>query len=331
MQNLFFQKGDKHCMSKVKIFIHGVYPRSGDLAQTTREVDRKRQTSADLTKQQAKDLTELLAVQKKAQVDFFEDGKLTWQDIFRPIVQSTKGFEVGPLTRWFDNNSFYRQPIIVGKLQLNEKKLNEYFGKLPSKESKVTLPSPFFFAKATDDTTSKSFEKTLSAITELYEDILKYLGKKGISFVQFNEPYIPYHKVKKAEIALLGNSLTKLKKVKGKMIFAVHGYFGDVSELVKALSGNSAVDVLGIDFAQTALTSLPKKIKHDIIAGVVDGRNSLLEEQKTISTFVAKAIKYLQPETLYLSNNSELDLLPETVAKEKVALLGKVRKEFVKK
>jgi len=317
-------------MSNIKAFIHGVYPRSTAFVQTSRDVDRKRKEFSELKEQHKKDFNVLFAEQKSAKFDYVEDGKLNWQDVFRPIVDAASGMEVGPLTRWFDNNSFYRQPIITGKVKLDTKILDRFFYELPVDLWKVTLPSPFHFARVTDDTASKSFEKTLATITELYSDLLTYLAKKEVAFVQFNEPYIPYHKVKKTEIALLGKSLSQLKKVKGTMIFAVNGYFGDTTNLVAALSGNTAIDVLGIDFVHTSLTSLPKKLPHDIIAGVIEGRNSLLEDKKTLTNFIEKAVKYFQPKTLYISNNSDLDLLPESVAKEKIALLGVIRKEFQK-
>ncbi|MGH2638441.1 MAG: hypothetical protein ACRDF4_04065 [Rhabdochlamydiaceae bacterium] len=315
-------------MPKVHAFLHGVYPRSDVLAQATRDLDRKRITPSDVAKQQAKDGAILAAVQKEANFAYLEDGKLNWQDIFRPIIQATSGMEVGPLTRWFDNNSFYRQPIITGKLTVSAKKLDDYFIKPTSGQWKVTLASPFTFAKLLDDTTTKSFEKTLTAITKLYEEIFSYLNEKKVSLIQLNEPYIPYHKVKKAEIALLGKSLTQLKKAKGKALLAVNGYFGDTAALATTLAGNNAVDILGIDFTFTAINTLPKKLTPAIIAGVVDGRNSLLEEKETIVNFVTTATKHFGDTELYLSNNSDLDLLPEAVAKKKAALLGEVVKHF---
>jgi 5-methyltetrahydropteroyltriglutamate--homocysteine methyltransferase len=315
-------------MSKIGAFIHGVYPRSKELVQVSRDFDRKRLSISDLEKQRGKDFEELLNQQKKAGFDFLEDGKFSWQDIFRPIVEATDGMEVGALTRWFDNNSFYRQPIINGKLKLNEKKLDKFFEKIPVAQWKVTIPSPFTFAKLADNTTSSSFEKTLGAITDIYVQVISYLNLKKVAFVQFNEPFIPYHKVKKSEIILLTKSLQQLKKSKGNLVLALHGYFGDTANLVTSLSENSAIDVLGIDFVNTSLTSIPKKLSSDIIAGVVDGRSSLLEEKYVLKNFVEKALKHFGDKKIYLSNNSDLDLLPEAVAKEKIRLLGEIRKEF---
>jgi len=329
MQGQQLQKGELF-MSKVSVFIHGVYPRSTELVKTSREVDRKRKTADDLKKQQEADFVTLQKVQEQAGLDYFEDGKFTWQDIFRPIVEATSGMEVGALTRWYDNNTFYRQPIIKGKLKFNEKKLDGFFKKIPEAKWKVTLPSPFTLAKVTDNTTSATFEKTLLDITDIFVQILEALAVKKVKFVQFNETFITYNQLKKTEIALFNKALTKFKKAKGEMTLALHSYFGDATTLVNGVAGNSAIDVLGVDFLKTPLKSLPKKLPHDIIAGVVDGRNSLMEEKEVIKGFAETAIKHFGDKTIYLSNNSDLDLLPEAVAKEKVKLLGIVRKELVK-
>ena len=119
-------------MSKVGAFINGVYPRTDILAQLTRDFDRHRVSAADVKKQQRKDFDNFLSVQKDAGLDYFEDGKISWQDIFRPIVEVSDGIEVGALRRWFDNNTFYRQPVIKGRVKLNTKKLDEYFMELDS-------------------------------------------------------------------------------------------------------------------------------------------------------------------------------------------------------
>lgn len=317
-------------MTKVTSFIHGLYPRSEELVQTSRNFDRKRQTLRELKEQQKKDLENLLKLEKTSKLAFFEDGKLPWQDIFRPLVEASSGMEVGPLTRWFDNNCFFRQPVITGRIQLDEKKLNAFFPKItPAKQWKVTLPSPFMFAKLADSPKEADFEKTLDQITKLLSKVFVYLEEKGVSFIQLNEPYIPYNQSKKSEIKLLINALSVLQKKKGKMTLALHSYFGDSGPLVAAVADSKTADAVGIDFFKTALSTLPKKLPVSVIAGVVEGRNSLLEDKKELQTFTEKAIQYLQPDVLYLTNNSDLQLLPEPVAKEKVKLLGEIAGKFV--
>jgi 5-methyltetrahydropteroyltriglutamate--homocysteine methyltransferase len=308
-----------------------MYPRSAALVQTSRDVERNRLVVHTLTVQQKKDFVSLIRLQKATHQDYIEDGKLTWHDIFRPIIESTKGLTVGPLTRWFDNNCFYRQPIITGTLHTSFDLLNKYFLPITPKNAwKVTLPSPFLFAKIADNRTTTNFEKTLETITILIASLITYLNKKGVQIIQLNEPYIPYVKPPQKELLLFKNAVKILNKAKKNTQLAVHFYFGDAKDVVKLLFDDLIVDIVGIDFYRTNLSELPTYVPFNIIAGVIDGRNSLLEKQLVLERFLRKVIHRLSPHTLYVANNSDFELLPEPVAKEKVTLIGKIKKNIAK-
>jgi len=179
--------------TNIKAYIHGKYPRSAELVEISRDVDRKRRKPSELAKQYKTDLKNLLQAQKKSKLDYLTDGALPWQDIFRPIIETADGFTTGPLTRWFDNNCFFRQPIITSKLNINIKKLDQWFTTIiPKTKWQVTLPSPFTFAKLIEDTTTKNFTESLEKITDLLISIIKYLDKKGVAIIQLNETYLPY-------------------------------------------------------------------------------------------------------------------------------------------
>lgn len=317
-------------MTKVKSFIHGIYPRSEMLAQVSRDVDRNRKTVLDLERARKKDFNTLVAQQEKHNFSYIEDGKLSWQDIFRPIVESTSGFSVGSLTRWFDNNAFFRQPIITGRLSLNEEKIANFFPKISAKEGwKVTLPSPYLLAKLAVSEKEQNFDEILEQTTEVITNIVKFLSQRGVAFVQLNEPALPYFGANKKELAQYAKVISKIASKKGLTKLAVHFYFGDAASVIaEFIKAEVLIDAIGIDFVKTNLTSLPKRMPYDIIAGVVEGRNSLLEKEQALKLFIKKLIKTQKPNTLYLTNNSDLQFLPETVAVKKVALLGKLQKSF---
>ncbi len=313
-------------MSKIACFFNGIYPRSGQLAQSSRDFDRKRLAIKDLKVKQLADFSALIALQKSCSFDYLEDGKLSWQDIFRPIVEATDGMEVGALTRWFDNNSFFRQPIIGNKLHLDTQKLDSYFPVItPAKKWKVTLPSPFTFAKLSSSKSHDSFKKRLRQTTEITASIIKYLEEKGVSCVQLNEPCIPYFQATKKEIAEFLKSLSIIKKARKNLKLAIHFYFGDATPVCAALNKTNLVDIVGIDFYKTSFSTLPKNINLEVIAGIIDGRNSLMESKIFSKQLVSQIIKRLSPTVLYLSNNSDLEFLPEPVAKEKLRLLAELK------
>lgn len=317
-------------MTKVISFIHGIYPRSETLVKVSRDVDRKRKSAQDLEKAIKKDLHTLVLQQEKLGFSYIEDGKLSWQDIFRPIVEASENILEGTLTRWFDNNAFFRQPIITGRLQLNEEKIADFFPKITEKEKwKVTLPSPYLFAKLATSPKNQGFDKIFEQTTDIISDIVRFLDKKGVSFIQLNEPSLPYYTASKKELIAFIKAISKIAAKKGLAKLSVHFYFGDSALIIKELvKAKVAVDAIGIDFIKTNLSALPKRIPYDIIAGIVEGRNSLLEKEKTLKAFVKKIIKTQKPNVLYLTNNSDLQFLPETAAVKKVELLGKLQKSF---
>lgn len=315
-------------MTRISAFIHGVYPRSEALAKITRDLDRGRAKEKDYRRKLDLDFNNLLRAQKLSRLDYFEDGKLSWQDIFRPFIEATSGMEAGSLCRWFDNNTFYRQPVIKKKLKLNEVKLVEFFPQI-SKNWKVTLPSPFTFARLTLDETNSNFEKTLAEITELFISVQDFLKKEGVSYIQFNEPYLVYHKAAESDIKLFNKSIKKLQKGRNGIKLGIQFYFGDASKIINKLD-SADFDSVGIDFYKTSLAKLPKKVSMNIACGVIDGRNSLIEDPKVLIKFIEAASSHLAPETLYITNNSDLELLPQIVAEKKLKVLGKVRKHFRK-
>ncbi len=196
------------------------------------------------------------------------------------------------------------------------------------KNWKVTIPSPFLFAKLSASDRF-SFEERLVQATMLVKQLISYLEKQGVSFIQLAEPSIPYYGFSKKEEVLFIKSITNTIPKEKKATIAVHFYFGDATPIIKVLCKTKiGIDAVGIDFAKTNLSSLPKRLPYAIIAGVIEGRNSLIEKEKDIISFVRKIIKTYKPEVLYITHNAPLELLPETVAAKKLALLGSIAKKI---
>jgi methionine synthase II (cobalamin-independent) len=82
------------------------------------------------------------------------------------------------------------------------------------------------------------------------------------------------------------------------------------------------VDAVGIDFTDTDLEALPAPLETGVVAGVVDGRRSVLEDPEELAAFVVRAAERLRPSTLFLSSGSDLELVGEKVARKKVEVLG---------
>jgi Methionine synthase II (cobalamin-independent) len=58
--------------------------------------------------------------QIEAGVELLTDGQIRWDDAISYLARKLEGTQRGGLLRWFDNNFYFRQPIIVGKLKRKE-------------------------------------------------------------------------------------------------------------------------------------------------------------------------------------------------------------------
>src|SRR5438067_13796270 len=103
---------------RVIAYQHGIYPRSEEVVAATRGLERGRVSQRDVDAAFDADRADFVAAQQEAGLDLFSDGLLRWQDVFRPLVDSTNGLEARTLVRWFDNNSFFRAPEPAGQLSL---------------------------------------------------------------------------------------------------------------------------------------------------------------------------------------------------------------------
>lgn len=303
-------------------FIHGIYPRSNGLIASGRGIDRGRVDLKKHRAQEEKDILEVINLQKLAGFTFVEDGKIRWHDAFRPIVESTEGMEVGPLTRWFDTNTFYRRPVITSSLEINLDKFDEFVPYLKGVKQKVTLPSPLTFAKMSTDLTTNDFGRTLITTSDLLGKIVSHLGDRGIKAVQFNEPYLPYSGCEKRDINYLLNTLGQIDREKVETLI-LHFYFGDASLAIRAFTERAnSVDILGADFYKTNVSDLPTEFSRPILAGVINVHSTLLEERSAIEKFIDRLSKHAKPGILYLTHNSDLEFLPREFANKKVKLLG---------
>src|ERR671936_519438 len=126
----------------MQAFAPGLFPRSEELVQATRDLDRRRTTQEAVDEQVERDLAELVSVQQQAGLDLLADGMLRWQDLFRPLVEATDGLESGALTRFLDTNTFYRAPQATDA-DFRTAPLDErYVPPVPGPRL-LTLPSPY--------------------------------------------------------------------------------------------------------------------------------------------------------------------------------------------
>jgi 5-methyltetrahydropteroyltriglutamate--homocysteine methyltransferase len=298
----------KEAGSAMRVYAPGIYPRSEELIQATRDLDRERTTPEAVEEQLQRDFRELVAVQERAGLDLLSDGMLRWQDLFRPLAEASQGLEARPLTRFLDTNTFYRALIVDGEPRLREPLAAP---DLPAGRWLATLPSPFAFAHAANGalTAAKAAEAVIGPQIEEYD-------RAGAARVVLMDPFVARHDGVEEAVAAL-------RELPDGVSYVLHVPFGDASGLVEDLA-DAPVDAVGIDFYGTPLDAIPQDFPKEIAAGVVDSRSSALESPEEIAAF-AEQLRERGPAGLSLTVNGDLQFVPERIAREKLALLGRAR------
>lgn len=289
----------------MEAFVPGIYPRSEELVQATRDLDRGRTTQEAVDAQVERDLQHLISAEQDAGLALLSDGMLRWQDVFRPLVEAADGLERGALTRFLDTNTFYRAPHAEGEPLLTAPLDERYIAPLPG-ERLVTLPSPFALSLGTG----------VSA-RDMAEGVLKpQVDALGVDLVVLSEPFLA-----REDVSDLDDLASALEVLHGGAPLALWCTFGDASRLLEQGLAQLPVDALGIDFYSTPADALPGEFGKHLLAGVLDARNSLLEDPREIAAFAAQLEQRV--ERVALVPNGDLQYVSEPIAREKIGRLGR--------
>jgi 5-methyltetrahydropteroyltriglutamate--homocysteine methyltransferase len=295
-------------VAELQAFVPGIYPRSEELVQATRDLDRGRTTQAAVDEQVERDRAAFVSGQQDVGLDLLADGKLDWQDHFRPLLEAAEGLETGALTRFLDTNTFYRAPkATTASPKLGAPLDERYVTPLPGPRL-VTLPSPFALAKGTGVTPKTMAEGVLKPALESLEAELVVLA----------EPFLA-----REDEPALDDLAEALEPLAGGPKLAIWLTFGDARPLLEQGAADLPVEAIGIDFYATHLTDVPEGFPKLLLAGVVDARSSLLEEPRELAAFAQRLGE--RADNIALVPNGDLQYVSERIAREKLQRLGKAR------
>jgi 5-methyltetrahydropteroyltriglutamate--homocysteine methyltransferase len=314
----------------IEAHLTGLFPRSEELIQATRAAVRGKVAQTEVEAALRRDLASLIGLQTENGLDYVVDGQLNWQDLFRPFSSLFTGIEVGGLVRWFDNNAFYRKPIIIGKIRYSKDGVSEYFRASmlsPSVRKKAILPGPFTFAVMSQNGAYASLSDLVDDVAHALREVLVELHRLGYEYFQLDEPSLCAKGRTAEELKLAKQGIETIAKGTG-MKTTLQTYFGDSSVVIDALL-DYPVDCIGLDFYSTSLEGLRgRSFGKEIACGCVDGRNSLLESADELGSFMRKVREYLEPTGMSVCTNSDLQFLPYSIAQEKVRLLSAVKRNM---
>jgi 5-methyltetrahydropteroyltriglutamate--homocysteine methyltransferase len=296
---------------ELKAYAPGIYPRSDALVQATRDLDRGRVTQEAVDEQLERDFRKLVAAQEQAGLALLSDGMLAWQDLFRPLADRSDGLAARPLNRFLDTNTFYRAVLVDREPRLHDPVPAP---ELPAGRWLATLPSPLAFARAaaSDASAQALAANVLAPQIEAYSE-------GGCALVVLADPFV-------AREGGVEDLLSSLGELPHQTPLALQLSFGDAKSVLAQLA-DAPVEAIGVDFYATSLDSVPDHYPKEIMAGVIDSRSSALESLTEIAGFVDQ-LSERKPAGLSLTVNGDLQFVPEPIAREKIARLGRSQTEL---
>jgi len=313
----------------------GNYPKVAETAYGTKLIGtiskwQRKEVNDEKLEQTFQEITKAVIQEEEAAgISLLTDGQIRWEDLVTPVARALEGFEINGLTRWFNNNTYYRRPVLhaapkrKGPILVKDYQFAAGCAKSPVK---AVLPGPYTFARVSEDRHFKSEKRFALSMAEILNAEAVALAKAGAPVVQFDEPSIGFGDFDE-KLALEALAIAA-KGVPAKT--AVYTYFGKLNGTLQGLM-QSPVDIVGVDVVSDpkAFSALKRvKITKELGLGCLDARNTKLETVAELHALFDAAAKQADLDRVHVGPNCGLEYLPHPQAKAKLARLAEAVKSY---
>jgi 5-methyltetrahydropteroyltriglutamate--homocysteine methyltransferase len=300
------------------------------LRKALQAMDRGEAGDDDVRAAQDGLVREVIDEQVAAGVDLVTDGQVRWDDALTRFADGLENVSVSGLLRYFDNNTYFRQPVVKGPIERTGPVLVEEFRFAASVSPvpvKAVLPGPYTFAALSRDESGGGPHDLLARLAAVLNAEARDLAAAGATVIQFDEPAL-------ARVpGQPPGDLDRFAAVAGRLLDGVEAttvlatYFGDVAPLGPGLF-RLPFDVFGLDLVAgpsgaDLLSALPEG--RGLQAGVVDARNTRLEDAGRVAGLVRDLERRAHAERVWLAPSCGLEYLPRDAAERKLRLLKEVK------
>jgi 5-methyltetrahydropteroyltriglutamate--homocysteine methyltransferase len=261
------------------------------------------------------------------------DGQIRWYDPISHLTGKLEGVHINGLLRFFDTNTYFRQPIVKARPQRRKPLLVEEFDFAKAhadRPLKVVLTGPYTLARHSleENGGAGGFEKLLAAYTGALGEEIEALVKAGATLIQVEEPTVLRHP---EDFHFVERSTTRLALCRGTARLALAVYFADVVPMYDQLQ-TLPVDILGLDFtynAELVGVVAAHGSYRTLALGLLDGRNTRLEDASEVARQLEQIAGALGTAEVYLTPSCGLEYLPRDRAQLKLRHLSTIKKTFL--
>jgi len=316
--------------------IAGAYPKIGDtteeqkLRRALHQFDKDEISEEDLEQVKNEVTEEVIRQQIEAGLDIVTDGLIRWSDPLTYIASRISGFEITGLIRYFDTNTFYRQPVVESRLEFVKPILvsdYQFTQERSSKPVKAIVTGPYTIAKLSRNKFYREFKQLAFDLAHIIHKEAEALEEAGCKYIQFDEPAILNHK---QDLVLFSQVYEIVTAQLSKSEKTLQLNFGSLEGIYPKIL-NLNVERIGLQLTKEhknwdVLKSAPFTKK--LMAGIVDARNTKMESENDLVKAVHDLGEHISLEQTWLSTSHSLEFLPRTNAHKKMELLTNVAKQL---
>ncbi|WP_267639517.1 5-methyltetrahydropteroyltriglutamate--homocysteine methyltransferase [Haloarchaeobius amylolyticus] len=267
---------------------------------------------------------EVVTAQVDSGVDLVGEGQLRWDDMLAHPLTVHDSVETRGIVRYYDNNNFYREPVVQEELTFDGDVAAELEAAtaLVDDGLQAVLPGPYSLADLATDEYYGDETAFLHAVAD-------FLAGEAAAFPEVEtlfllEPSLVENAPAEGLDAEVPEAVTTVANAVDAEV-VVQPYWGALEEKVHAHLLDAEVDAVGYDFVsdheQNLYNLQEYGTKDDISLGLLDGQNTLVEEPEAVVErvdWVHENLPVAEFDTAYVTPNTELFYLPYAKYEDKL-------------
>ena len=270
---------------------------------------------------------EVVSVQTDAGLDRISEGQLRWDDMLAHPLAVHDSVETRGIVRYYDNNNFYREPVVTDDLTADGDVAAELDAAADLVDSglQAVLPGPYSLADLATDEHYGDDAEFLEAVTE-------FLAAEAEAFPDVEtlfllEPSLVENAPAEDADERASEAIDTVADAVDADVVA-HTYWGPIEEKVYAHLMDADVDAIGFDLIadhnKNVYNVQEYGTKDSVALGVVDGQNTRVESPETIRDRVDWFEQQTNTayDTVYATTNTETFYLPVNKFEDKIQSLA---------
>ncbi|MFC7027785.1 5-methyltetrahydropteroyltriglutamate--homocysteine methyltransferase [Halomicroarcula sp. GCM10025324] len=258
---------------------------------------------------------EVVTLQQDAGLDRIVEGQLRWDDMLAHPLAVHDNVETRGIVRYYDNNNFYREPVVQGDLTADGDIAAELdaASELVDGGLQAVFPGPYSLSDLATDEHYGDEASFLDAVAEFLAGEVEQFPDVETLFLL--EPSLVENAPADGQDERASEAIDAVASATDADVVA-HTYWGALEEKVYAHLMDADVDAIGFDLIadhdQNVYNVQEYGTKDDVALGVVDGQNTLVESPETIRDRIDWFEQQTNStyDTVYATANTELFYLP---------------------